>query len=620
MAKLKLPEQLQVWKVLSTASETGSYPKFNVTKTEFNGTKTNAVLTYVNFEGDNYNSENVDLVNDEANFVKSVMKLRGVSNYLDAVVDNNPAKNRIDFYLLTTDAKSVKSFPDDKSWGDAEIVDFGLQISEILEKLEQNNILHGNIKPENVFVDEKGKYTLGGFTAFEGNASDPAFLAPEMQQGKQPDYTTDIYSLGLMMYAMANGGKLPFETEEVDRAGAVEQRRRSATIPAPAGGNEKLKSVIVIACQPENKNRWKNAGNIKNALASIKSELPAAAPQTQAVAVPERTDFESNVFEEYAFEGAVQPPVPKQPEPEQVDINMAMGAVMAAEAAQLQQASAAEGKDVDNNVFDDYEVHTRVFNLRNAQDADNKNYGDLFEDDSSKKEKKETAPAAKASSAPAVNVPPVAPEENRTLPENNGAYEAEMVYQEPIKRNKSFIIGVVIIIVAALAALAALGIYAAQNGFLPFFNNNAQETTAAAPTQQVTTAPAVTAATQATTVPQTTAEVTTVPETTAEPTTEAPTYPEESYPENVVGYFYDYAEEVLTSQGLVVAREYKESTDFEEGFIISMSPDSSTLLKRGSTVTITISSGPGGGSSDSSGGSADSSSESSGSESAETQE
>lgn len=589
MAKLKLPEQLQVWKVLSTASETGSYPTFNVTKTEFNGSKTNAVLTYVNFEGDSYNSENVDLVNDEANFVKSVMKLRGVSNYLDAVVDNNPAKSRIDFYLLTTDAKPVKETFADKTFGDAEIVDFGLQISEILEKLEQNNILHGNIKPENVFVNENGKYMLGGFTAFEGTADDPAFLAPEMQQGKQPDYTTDIYSLGLMMYTMANGGKLPFEGDTVDRAAAVQQRRSMATIPAPAGGNEKLKSVIVIACQPENKNRWKNAGNIKNALASIKAELPAAAPQTPAV--PERTEFESNVFEEFAVASAVVPPVMAQPEPQQTDINMAKGAAMAAEAAQKQQA-AAGGKDVDSNVFDNYEVQTRVFNRQNA---DNQNYGDFFEDTPAKNEAQAPVAAAKASAAPAVNVPPVAPEQNRTLPENNGAYEAEMVYQEPIKRNKSFVIGVIVIIVAALAALAALGIYAAQNGFLPFLNNNQQASTA--PTVPATTAPAV--VTTAPTVPSTAAP-TTVPETTAEPTTEAPTYPEESYPENVVGYFYDYATEVLTAQGLTVVYDYKSSPDYDEGFVISMSPDSSTLLKRGSTVTIVISSGRTSGSSESS--------------------
>ena len=101
MAKLTLPEQLEDWKVLSPVSENGNYPTFSVVKTDSNGSNTNAVLTYVSFEGDSYNSDNIDLVNEEAAFVKSVIKLRGTSNYLDAVADNDPANSRI---------KAIKEF------------------------------------------------------------------------------------------------------------------------------------------------------------------------------------------------------------------------------------------------------------------------------------------------------------------------------------------------------------------------------------------------------------------------------------------------------------------------------------------------------------------------------
>ena len=74
MAKLKLPEQLKEWKVLSPVSESQSYPSFNIVKTEFDGTQTAAVLTYVNFEDSDYNGEHVDLINEEAAFVKSLIE------------------------------------------------------------------------------------------------------------------------------------------------------------------------------------------------------------------------------------------------------------------------------------------------------------------------------------------------------------------------------------------------------------------------------------------------------------------------------------------------------------------------------------------------------------------
>lgn len=610
MAKLKLPEQLEDWKVLSPVSENGDYPTFSVVRTDFDGSKTNAFLTFVSFEGDSYNSDHVDLVNEEAAFVKSVIKLRGTSNYLDAVADNDPAKNRISLFLLTTDAKPLREALAGKTLGDAEIVDFGLQISEILEKLEQNNILHGNIKPENIFVNADGRYVLGGFTAFEGTADDPAFLAPEMQQGKQPDYTTDIYSLGLIMYTMVNGGKLPFESDTTTHADAVRRRLTASAVPAPAGGNEKLKSVIVIACQPENKNRWKNAGNIKNALSAIKAELPAPVPQTEQQ--PEKTEFESNVFEEFAFDEANQTAAPKPQTEQQPDLTMAKGAALAASAAMKQQSDSifadeptgstandakkvedtqtdinalANGQDITGNVFDDYEAHTRVFSLRDAKKGDGKeDYGDFFEKDA-----KKTAPngnAAVTAAAAAAQSP------KHSTDDAEGYVPYDDDYNETPRYSKRFIVGIIVIIVAALAALTAFGVYAWQNGFLPFGDGKEEETTAV-PTTQPT---ATTAPVQTTAAPTTVPEETTEPETTAEPTTEAPSYPAESYPENVVGYFFDYATEVLKGQGLEVNYEYSTSTNYDEGFVISMSPDSNTLMQRGSTVTIVISSGRVGGS------------------------
>ena len=75
------------------------------------------------------------------------------------------------------------------------------------------------------------------------------------------------------MYSLANEGQLPFEESDVTPKEAMVKRFEGETVPAPKNGSEKLKSVIVIACQPDAKNRWKNAGNLKNALNAINTEL-----------------------------------------------------------------------------------------------------------------------------------------------------------------------------------------------------------------------------------------------------------------------------------------------------------------------------------------------------------
>ena len=68
------------------------------------------------------------------------------------------------------------------------------------------------------------------------------------------------------MYCLANNKALPFEGGLTTKSEAVKMRTDGTAITAPKNGNEKLKSIIVIAIQPKNENRWKNAVNMKNAL------------------------------------------------------------------------------------------------------------------------------------------------------------------------------------------------------------------------------------------------------------------------------------------------------------------------------------------------------------------
>lgn len=304
MSKLiKLPTDLKEWKVKSLVGEKGGTTIYKAEKKSDDGSIIKAQLRHVVARNDNYNDDNVAYLEEEADFISSVKELGNISNYIDVYVNDNPSKSCCDLYIFTDDLASLDSIMNTKQFTENEIVDFGIQLSSILETLETKKIFHGNISPENIFVTDDGKYKLGGFTDFESKIENTSFLAPEIYRRDNADYTTDIYSVGIIMYAMSNGGKIPFENENTDRKTASEERLSGKAIPAPSDGDEKLKSVIVIACQPENTNRWKNAGNIKNALTSIKDELGTNAPSSApAVVVPEKTDFDGNVFEEYSYD------------------------------------------------------------------------------------------------------------------------------------------------------------------------------------------------------------------------------------------------------------------------------------------------------------------------------
>ncbi|WP_415946678.1 YARHG domain-containing protein [Ruminococcus bromii] len=304
MAKMiKLPADLRDWKVTSFVGEDNGCEVYKVSRKIDKNTAQNAILRHAFISKNNYNDERAEYFAEEADFIESVKNLDGVSNYLDVYVQDNQNKETCDLYIFTEELTSLDELMKAKTFTENEVIDFGIQMSSLLETLETKNIFHGNISPKNIFVTADGKYKIGGFTDFEGKIDDKSYIAPEVFRQENVDYTTDIYSVGIIMYAMCNGGKIPFENDSCDRDSACKERFSGKAVTAPSEGNEKLKSVIVIACQPDNANRWKNASNIKNALTSIKAEIGASSPvPNPEVVVPENTDFDGNVFEEYDYD------------------------------------------------------------------------------------------------------------------------------------------------------------------------------------------------------------------------------------------------------------------------------------------------------------------------------
>ncbi len=304
MAKtIKLPADLRDWKVTSFVGEDNGCEVYKVSRKIDKNTAQNAILRHAFVGKSNYTDEHAEYFTEEADFIESVKELDGVSNYLDVYVQDNQNKETCDLYIFTEELTSLEELMKTKTFAEDEVVDFGIQMSEMLETLETKNIFHGNISPKNIFVTADGRYKIGGFTDFEGKIDDKSYIAPEVFRQENVDYTTDIYSVGIIMYAMCNGGKIPFENDSCDRDSACKERFSGKAVTAPSEGDEKLKSVIVIACQPNNANRWKNAGNIKNALTSIKDEIATSSPAPNPeVVVPESTDFDGNVFEEYDYD------------------------------------------------------------------------------------------------------------------------------------------------------------------------------------------------------------------------------------------------------------------------------------------------------------------------------
>lgn len=625
-AHIKLPDNLKSWKIISRLPDDNGNEIYKVSKKDFDGTLISGLLRYVVIKNDEYNIENTDFINDEASFLKTISQSGDCFNYLDIYVNNNPAKKKIEFFIITEDLKSLSDVMKSKDFDENKVLDFGIQMSAILERLESKNIFHGNINPDDIFVTFDGKYKLGGFSDFESKIDDMSFIAPEIFKKENADFTTDIYSLGLIMYSMSNNGKIPFENDEVSKDDAVKMRFDGKAVTAPKNGSEKLKSVIVIACQPNNDNRWKNAGNIKNALTSIKQEaINSVADET--LIVPETTDFEGNVFEEYDYSGFDDTAKSAS------EVLPVMGAI-SDEAADLENTAeqsdteeeSTTTDDTDNtspaeNEFVEIEEVTEVndnaditsdngenitedLSVNEQQSYDplkevkvNSNKSepentDEFEIDNRVFENYEVQKKAKSFQEQAKekdygdffeDSEPVTKEKSKE--DNSSEYDVEndkelnifetdeFADEEPIKSSKGKK-NAVIITICVIITLAALGFIAYC--IIGGFGNNSENNSTTSPTETETT------------VQSTTQKSTTVPPTTVAPTTVAV----DKTVTPVVGYGYSYAKKLLEQEGFTVEiGDYAYSEEWPEGYVIAQSPSGDTTAKSGTVVTLDISLG-----------------------------
>ena len=120
-------------------------------------------------------------------------------------------------------AQKQKNFGE-KYFSEEKIMQYFYQICRGLQYIHSKNIIHRDIKSQNIFLMKNGKLKIGDFgiakalTNTKNNATTiigtPYYLSPEVINGEPYNYKTDIWSLGVVLYEMCCL-KLPFEGNNI---------------------------------------------------------------------------------------------------------------------------------------------------------------------------------------------------------------------------------------------------------------------------------------------------------------------------------------------------------------------------------------------------------------------
>ncbi len=188
-----------------------------------------------------------------------------------------------DVYIWMELLESLSDRVIDGKMDRTETIRMGMDICLALSLLKSKGIVHRDIKPQNIFVNDSGDYKLGDFGAARGIKGTStmmsmkgtfSYMSPEIMQGRPAGFTSDIYSLGLVMYRLMNKNRHPFiqesdmsSTREIEESNT--RRLSGETLPMPIDADERLGRIVLKACAFEPKDRWQSPEDMYNALADL---------------------------------------------------------------------------------------------------------------------------------------------------------------------------------------------------------------------------------------------------------------------------------------------------------------------------------------------------------------
>ena len=175
----------------------------------------------------------------------------------------------------------MKALPADTA--EQTIIKIGKDICSALVLCKKHEIIHRDIKPQNIFVSPNGDYKLGDFgiaktvekTMGGTKIGTYKYMAPEVYNNQPYGSAADIYSLGLVLYWLLNERRMPFMPLPPAKLGAgmdeeARHRRLSGErLPAPAHGSDELKQIVLKACAYDPKDRYTSAAAMLDDLSKM---------------------------------------------------------------------------------------------------------------------------------------------------------------------------------------------------------------------------------------------------------------------------------------------------------------------------------------------------------------
>lgn len=231
--------------------------------------------------------------------IQLMSRLRGDSHivsYEDHYVVNHDSGIGMDIYIRMEYLTPLTAWMKSRNLSVRDVVRLGIELCNALETCALKQIVHRDIKPDNIFVAANDAFKLGDFgiahrqdhlvLAEDRKLGSLNYIAPEVHRGEEFDSRSDIYGLGMVLYRLLNGGRIPFlpatgsYTEEQETE-ARNRRLNGEKLPKPANCGDVLWAIIEKACAFHPSGRYNSAIEMRKALEAVATH-PETAMQLPA--------------------------------------------------------------------------------------------------------------------------------------------------------------------------------------------------------------------------------------------------------------------------------------------------------------------------------------------------
>lgn len=222
-----------------------------------------------------------DIVSDFSSEIKVMEMLKNAPNIVS--VENYKIIKRTatlgwDIYIRMEFLTGFPDYATTHKMTEADVLKLAKDICTALSICAKKGIVHRDIKPDNIFIDEYGNFKLGDFGVARKLAKTMdsmsrkgtySYMAPEVYREEHYDTRADIYSLGTVMYKLLNNNRDPFidacqaVVTVSERSAALSRRRKGEPLPAPAFASPETSEVILKACSFNPDDRYSTVDEFK---------------------------------------------------------------------------------------------------------------------------------------------------------------------------------------------------------------------------------------------------------------------------------------------------------------------------------------------------------------------